>query len=445
LSALWANIRSLKIFHVSQFAYAFVFLPLIFSIGSIEFDPTSLLRLDQQSQAQVFAKEASVPNDGPTFSIENQMTEVTLVQDEKKVTFLTRATKLADALLEQNLKFPGHLLVPGPETRLVGSPLVVRVESGATALVYDGEKVFEVETINTDLRKIALDAGLAVYPEDKVYAQTLDEEMKIKVRIERATPVRLRDAGVDKIVRTWSKTVGELMAEKGITLQGQDTLSASFDTAVVPGMLIEITRFSDQIVKETQEISAWDEYQNDNSMNRGESAVVQEGRNGSKEVTLKVLYRNNVEISREVLEEKILSEAVPRIVKVGTKINTPGYVWSGNAYDPLYQRAGAAFGVPWQILSAIHAVETGRDGDTCRGSAWNGMGPMQFLPSTWWAHAQDGDGDGDRDICSVADAVFGASHLLAGGSIRDAVYRYNHSWYYVDLVFSIARELGWNG
>ena len=74
------------------------------------------------------------------------------------------------------------------------------------------------------------------------------------------------------------------------------------------------------------------------------------------------------------------------------------------------------------------------------------IGPMQFIPSTWSVVGVDADGDGKRNPQDVDDAALAtAVYLCSGnddlstvGGQRSAVYRYNHSTSYVDLVMSIA-------
>jgi membrane-bound lytic murein transglycosylase B len=73
------------------------------------------------------------------------------------------------------------------------------------------------------------------------------------------------------------------------------------------------------------------------------------------------------------------------------------------------------------------------------------VGPMQFIPSTWSVVGVDADGDGQRnpqdiDDAALATAVYlcsGADDLSTTAGQRAAVYRYNHSQAYVDLVLSI--------
>jgi hypothetical protein len=101
-------------------------------------------------------------------------------------------------------------------------------------------------------------------------------------------------------------------------------------------------------------------------------------------------------------------------------------------------------GLPWTVLAAIGQVESGHGRNNGPSSA-GALGPMQFMPATWKSYGVDGDGDGKSDIWSPYDAVPSAARYLcangagAGGDkLRSAVFRYNHSWDYVNKVLGIA-------
>lgn len=75
------------------------------------------------------------------------------------------------------------------------------------------------------------------------------------------------------------------------------------------------------------------------------------------------------------------------------------------------------------------------------------VGPMQFIPSTWSVIGVDGDGDGKRNPQDINDAALATAVYLCSGTEdlstatgqRAAVYRYNHSNDYVNLVLAIMR------
>ena len=116
-------------------------------------------------------------------------------------------------------------------------------------------------------------------------------------------------------------------------------------------------------------------------------------------------------------------------------------------FAELYLKAAQRNGIPWQLIAAVHVTETGQSGDTTRSSSAGASGPMQFMPATFRAYALDGDGDGHSIISDVDDAMFTAGNYLAvggasHGNYSAALYRYNHSYSYVNHVLLIVHKLG---
>jgi hypothetical protein len=109
---------------------------------------------------------------------------------------------------------------------------------------------------------------------------------------------------------------------------------------------------------------------------------------------------------------------------------------------PIYQAAGAQYGIHWQILAAINEVETGF-GRNLRESSAGAIGWMQFLPSSWHRYGVDADGDGNADPWDPVDAIFAAARYLhaagAESSLPNAIFAYNHAGWYVDQVIDRAR------
>ncbi|MDX6369915.1 MAG: hypothetical protein QOG93_1417, partial [Gaiellaceae bacterium] len=62
----------------------------------------------------------------------------------------------------------------------------------------------------------------------------------------------------------------------------------------------------------------------------------------------------------------------------------------------LWQRASAAYGIPWQVLAAINKIES-NFGQNMGPSSAGAVGWMQFMPSTWLRWGVDADGDGIAD------------------------------------------------
>lgn len=144
-------------------------------------------------------------------------------------------------------------------------------------------------------------------------------------------------------------------------------------------------------------------------------------------------------------------------------------------YLALYQTAATSqkCTIPWAILAGVGKVESdhGRwpgPGITSGHNDWGAAGPMQFgalagsaagnswggqpimdtadRPDQGWG--MDGDNDGVVNVYHPADAIPAAANYLCdhgadGGTLdayRNAIYGYNHAWWYVDDVMDYARR-----
>jgi murein DD-endopeptidase MepM/ murein hydrolase activator NlpD len=111
----------------------------------------------------------------------------------------------------------------------------------------------------------------------------------------------------------------------------------------------------------------------------------------------------------------------------------------------LWRGAGAAYGIPWQVLASINKIES-NFGRNMGPSSAGAVGWMQFMPDTWLRWGMDADGDGIADPWNPSDAVYAAARYLAaaGGrlDIPRAIFAYNHADWYVRQVLELARFYG---
>jgi len=123
-------------------------------------------------------------------------------------------------------------------------------------------------------------------------------------------------------------------------------------------------------------------------------------------------------------------------------------------YLVLYQDAArTCHGLPWQVLAAIGEMES-NDGRSAAPSvhgptAYGGAeGPMQFEPATFGAYAVRADPRHALSPFDPADAIYTAARMLCaagGGSpgsagLAQAVFTYNHAWWYVNQVMALAEQ-----
>ena len=133
-------------------------------------------------------------------------------------------------------------------------------------------------------------------------------------------------------------------------------------------------------------------------------------------------------------------------------------------YLALFQATGRTYGVPWVVLAGIGKVESddGRSalpGVHSGANAFGAAGPMQIgiggAAGNQWGGAPvhpaservngvatDGNGDGIASVYDPPDAIAGAAKYLLEHGVLDnatgAIFAYNHSASYVQLVMSFA-------
>ena len=106
-----------------------------------------------------------------------------------------------------------------------------------------------------------------------------------------------------------------------------------------------------------------------------------------------------------------------------------------------YRAAQRRFGVNWRVLAAVNYIET-KFGKVKATSSAGAKGPMQFMPPTWRAYGMGGNIRNDRDAIMGAANYLRASGAARGpAGLRDALWAYNHSDYYVRSVLGYMRYI----
>jgi len=135
-------------------------------------------------------------------------------------------------------------------------------------------------------------------------------------------------------------TVQQALTAAGISLSQTDRVAPPAYTLLTEGMAITITRVREEF--ETQQVIIPFERQelHNESLPAGETRLVQAGQNGLREITIRHVFENGIEIGNSVVSENILQAATPEIVMIGVQspfapLTIPGklvYLTGGNAW-----------------------------------------------------------------------------------------------------------------
>lgn len=142
-----------------------------------------------------------------------------------------------------------------------------------------------------------------------------------------------------KNIKTMSNTVGGFLLQNQIHVNDSTKVEPSSDTQITNGMQVKIysenelakiniEEIKDEYnpvvakIEEVVESIPFEEERKDNpKMDRGTTNTLQDGKEGQKSTKYLVKYNRNEEIYRAKLSTDILSEAINKVVEVGTKLN----------------------------------------------------------------------------------------------------------------------------
>lgn len=130
-------------------------------------------------------------------------------------------------------------------------------------------------------------------------------------------------------VTTNAATVRELLAEASIELSDLDEVSPPLFTPLQPGTAVTVTRITETFELITETIPFERQYVRTDTMDSTDPAqIVQPGKAGLREITIRVLFRNGVESARIYTNETVIEPAQNELVLIGIGANR------GTAYFP---------------------------------------------------------------------------------------------------------------
>lgn len=209
-----------------------------------------------------------------------------------------------------------------------GNQLVV-YRAKNVSVYEDGKKVTSLTIAGTV--QDALDAANLdpIRAEDSVnYA--LDEGLtdNMKIEVTRAFTVSVKADGKTTDVLFRSGTVADALDAAGVTLGEDDTVSPSLDTEIKKGKTVVVKRIVYKEREETESIPYDTVTRTSSSLGVGQKVTQQIGSNGSKDVTYKDTYVDG-ELSDSTVEKStVTKEAVTKIVLKGASLSYTGISFS---------------------------------------------------------------------------------------------------------------------
>lgn len=193
-----------------------------------------------------------------------------------------------------------------------------------------------------DARAALVENKQVVYAEDRV-TLAVDSYGAVGgiINFERAPVLHLTDGKKTRDVRSWKSTLREVFTEQSVPeIANDDKVSLPLDSAIVNEMNVVIVRVQETDAIEKQTIVYKTVTRDDPQVYRGQSKVVQEGRNGIKEITHHLRREDGVTVSDKVTKTAFSTTVQDKIISNGTKLKI-GRTISGSAswYSSRYTAA----------------------------------------------------------------------------------------------------------
>lgn len=141
------------------------------------------------------------------------------------------------------------------------------------------------------------------------------------ITIKRAFPVAISSENQVQVLHMTGGTVGQALSEAGVHYDVDDELSELPFADLAPGMRILHTTVDVRYTSSDKTLYYQDVTVKDPSWYTEKKEVEQEGSNGLKLVTQRILTKNGMEVSREVVDQTVITPAVDKITRVGSKIH----------------------------------------------------------------------------------------------------------------------------
>jgi 3D (Asp-Asp-Asp) domain-containing protein len=148
-------------------------------------------------------------------------------------------------------------------------------------------------------------------------AQDTKVKRNLQIEVTRAFAVTVMADGVSREIYTTPVSSQEAVALAGVTLGEKDIIKTLPGDVVVPQQEIEVIRVTENVISEDEAMPYQVERTTDPTLEKGLTRTLVAGRNGLARNTLLVTYYNGQETKRELLKIETLSQPRNKVVAMG--------------------------------------------------------------------------------------------------------------------------------
>ena len=177
-----------------------------------------------------------------------------------------------------------------------------------------------ISAVGDTLGQALWHAGLSLKAGDRL-SLPLDTPMKAPMAVElrRARQVTVRWQDQEVTLRTAAVTVGEALAELGLSLQGLDTSQPPEDAPLPVDGQIRVVRVREEVILQQTNVPYGKQLVADPTLELDQRRVITPGRFGVKVSRQRVRYEDGREVSRQTEAEWVAAEPQDEVLGYGTQ------------------------------------------------------------------------------------------------------------------------------
>ncbi len=223
---------------------------------------------------------------------------------------------------------PHDALSPSPQAQISHGDKITLDKGRLLKMTVDGqprEEWVRSVTVGQALRQLGVPDDGSWVSADR-HSAVPENGMNLVVKTSKTITVS-DGASEPRQLTTHAVDVKELLAEQKLQVGPEDHVTPGSDQKITNGAEVRIDRTGNSVIQVRTPIAPPVQKIVDSSMFKGEEKVQNPGTPGEKLAFVRVSTKNGDETARETINEKVLKEATPKILRVGGKERPNSDVW----------------------------------------------------------------------------------------------------------------------
>lgn len=218
-------------------------------------------------------------------------------------------------------------------------------------VISDAGKEIAISTFKNTVKDVLNEKAINIGPFDKMSISMTEKlEDGLSISIQRAKKVNIKTKDSSIFIYTNADTVENALEEAEILIGSKDRVEPTMNSMLQDEMQVNVIRVEEKLTSQNVPMEFINEVKKIESLAKGLVNVVKKGQSGEKEVTIKTVYEDGKEVSKQIVSEKIIKKPVNGLIEEGVKttlITSRGQVnftraikMSATAYDATFESCG---------------------------------------------------------------------------------------------------------